>query len=322
MTSSNLAFVGDVGGTNARFALVENGNLVQGSIYNCVNMDYPDTVVAIESFLVAQGNPRVSSACLALACPITGDTVKLTNCDWEFSRKAICDALGLGNVMFVNDFKALAMGVPSLAPEQYYAIGGGAPQQLQPIGVMGAGTGFGVSGLIWGGSHWVALQGEGGHIGFAPANEMEMEILRIGWKEYGERVSVERILSGAGLEFLYRALSQIQGKVAGILKAADITKQAIEDQKSICREVINIFCGVLGTVAGDWALEIGAVGGIYIGGGIIPRLGDIVRASPLRERFEAKARFKNYVSRIPVYVITDSVQTALIGAAAILNDRK
>jgi len=322
MTSNNLAFVGDVGGTNARFALVENGNLVQESIHNCATRDYSDTVDAIKSFLAAKGNPRVSSACLALACPITGDTVKLTNCDWEFSKQALHDVLGIAQVMFVNDFTALAKGVPALASHQYYAIGKGVAQPRQPMGVMGPGTGFGVSGLVWGGSHWVALQGEGGHIGFAPANEIEMEILRVGWQEYGDRVSVERILSGAGLEFLYRTLSRIKGTVAEELKASDITRQAVEDPQSICRETVNIFCGVLGGVAGDSALTLGALGGIYIGGGIIPKLGDIVHASPFRERFEAKARFKNYVSRIPTYVIIDSTQAALMGAAAILTGRQ
>lgn len=314
--------MGDVGGTNARFALVENGKLVQESVYNCINRDYSDTVDAIKAFLAAQGNPKVTSTCMALACPITGDTVKLTNCDWEFSQKTIRNTLNLEQVIFANDFTALAMGVPSLTPNQYFAVGGGAAQPQQPIGVMGAGTGFGVSALVWGETHWVALQGEGGHIGFAPVNEMEMEILRIGWKEYGERVSVERILSGAGLEFLYRALSQIQGKKAEAIKASDITRLAIENPESICREVVNVFCGVLGTVTGDWALELGAVGGIYIGGGITAKLGDIVHSSPLRERFEAKGRFRKYISDIPLYVITDSVQVALMGAATILNNRK
>ncbi len=322
MTNNTLAFVGDVGGTNARFALVENGALVQKSLYNCINREYSSTIDAIQSFLDSHGKPNISGVCLALACPITGDTVKLTNCDWEFSRKAIRDALGIERVTFVNDFTALAMGVPSLGAHQYFAVGDGAPQAHQPIGVMGPGTGFGVSALIWGGSQWVALHGEGGHIGFAPFDETEMEILRIGRKEYGGRLSVERILSGDGMEFLYRTLNQIRGLKAEKLKAADITKLAMEAADSLCREVVNIFCGVLGSVAGDWALELGAFGGIYIGGGIMPRLGELVHTSPFRERFEFKARFKEYMSGIATYVITDSPQVALMGAATILNNRK
>ncbi|HEU5048254.1 MAG TPA: glucokinase [Rickettsiales bacterium] len=322
MTNKQISFVGDVGGTNARFALVEDGKLVSESIYNCINSDYGSTVDALKAFLREQGNPKVDSACLALACPITGDTVKLTNCDWEFSQKAIKDALGLRRVVFVNDFTALAMGVPELTPEQYFAVGGGSPKEHMPIGVMGAGTGFGVSALIWGGEQWTALQGEGGHIGFAPVNEVEAEIMRLGWKEYGERVSVERILSGAGIEFLYRSLSHIKGEKPRALKASDITIEAIEDPQSTCGEVVKLFLGVLGTVAGDWALQLGAMGGIYIGGGIVPKLGDLVHKSRLRGRFEAKGRFKDYVSEIPLYVITDSVQTALVGAATILNNRK
>lgn len=322
MTTRKLAFVGDVGGTNARFALVENDAIVQGSMHNCINREHTSIIEAIQSFLTAHGNPQLSEACIALACPITGDTVKLTNCDWQISKKAIHDSFGLSEVLLVNDFTALAMGVPSLGDKQYYTLGEGTAQHHYPIGVMGAGTGFGVSGLIWAHGHWVPLQGEGGHISFAPADELEIEVLRIGWKEYGGRLSVERILSGDGLEFLYLALCQIKGIPSEKLKASDITKQAVDDPKSIGLEVVNIFCSVLGGVAGDWALELGAWGGIYIGGGIVPRLGDIVKQSPLRARFEAKARFKGYVARIPIRVITDSVQTALMGAASILNDRK
>ena len=320
MIPNNLAFVGDIGGTNARFALVESGRLVTESLYSCINRNYSSTVDALRSFLATHGSPKVSGVCLALACPITGDTVKLTNCDWEFSRDAIRAALGIDQVLFVNDFTALAMGVPALGTHQYFSIGGGTPQPRQPIGVMGPGTGFGVSGLVWGGREWIAIQGEGGHIGFAPYDEVEMEILRAGRKEYGGRLSVERILSGDGLEFLYRTLSQIKGQPAEKLKAADITREAIAKPDSLSREVVNIFCGILGSAAGDLALILGAFGGVYIGGGIMARLRDIAHQTPFRERFEAKARFKNYISRIPTYVITDSVHVALMGAATILNN--
>jgi glucokinase len=311
-----------VGGTNARFALVRNGNIELDSIHNSVNREYPSITDAIKAFLAKHGNPKVLRAGLALACPITGDTVKLTNCDWQISQKEIQAAFGLTQVTLVNDFTALAMGVPSLAPNQYFAVGGGTPQPHHPIGVVGPGTGFGVSGLIWSGAHWIALQGEGGHASFTPTNEIEIEILRLGWKEYGGRISTERILTGDGLEFMCRALCQIKGKPPEKLKASDITKEAMENPASICREVMNIFCGALGSAAGDLALTLGAFGGVYIGGGITARLGNIVHESPLRERFEAKGRFKNYMARIPTYVITNSVHTALLGTATILNNRR
>jgi len=322
MTNDILGFVGDFGGTNARFALVENSRLVQESIYICVNRDYPTIADAIRDFLAVSGKPKVSYACLALAGAITGDKFKFTNCDWEFSGKALSADLKLKQLMLTNDFTALAMGVPALTSSQYYQVGSGSPLAHKPIGVMGPGTGLGVSGLVWSGRHWVALQGEGGHDSFAPTNELEIEILRIGWKEYGGRLSSERILTGDGLEFLYRALCQVHGKKAEELKAPDITRQAIENPKSICHEVVNIFCGVLGSSAGDLALTLGAFGGVYIGGGIMAKLGDLVAASPLRARFEAKGRFKDYMSGIPTYIITESAQVALVGAAAILNSQE
>ncbi len=323
MTSSRFGFVGDFGGTNARFALVENGKLTQESMYTCVNKDYPTITDAIRAFLKERGNPKVSHACLALAGAITGDRFKFTNCAWEFSKQELTVDLELKQLVLTNDFTALAMGVPMLSPSQYYQLGGGKPQVHKPIGVLGPGTGLGVSGLIWSGRHWVALQGEGGHDSFAPANDLEIEILRMGWKEYGGRLSSERILTGDGLEFLYRALCQIQGKKCEKLRASDITKQAIENHKSICYEVVNIFCGVLGSSAGDLTLTLGAFGGVYIGGGIIAKLGkELVTTSPLRTRFEAKGRFASYMSGIPTYIITESAHVALTGAVAILTNQE
>lgn len=317
-----LGLVGDFGGTNARFGLVENGILVREGVFSCVNRNYPTIADAIRAFLSERGNPKISYACMAVAGAITGDFFKFTNCSWEFSKKSLTEELGLEQLVLTNDFTALAMGVPTLEKSQYYQLGGGKPQAHKPIGVLGPGTGLGVSGLIWSGRNWVALQGEGGHDSFAPTNDLEIEILRIGWKEYGGRLSSERLLTGDGLEFLYRALCRIQGKKDENLKAPDITKQALENPKSICHEVVNIFCGVLGSSAGDLALTLGAFGGIYIGGGIVARLGNLVAASPLRTRFEAKGRFAQYMSAIPTYVITESAHVALMGAAAILNSKE
>lgn len=323
MTSNMLGFVGDFGGTNARFALVENGRLTQESLYTCVNKEYPTITDAIRTFLKERGDPKVSYACLALAGAITGDRFKFTNCAWEFSKQELTADIGLKQLVLTNDFTALAMGVPMLVSSQYYPLGGGKPQAHKPIGVLGPGTGLGVSGLVWSGRHWVALQGEGGHDGFAPTNELEIEILRIGCKEYGGRLSSERILTGDGLEFLYRTLCQIQGKAAEKLKAPDITKQAIENHKSICYDVVSIFCGVLGSSAGDLALTLGAFGGVFIGGGIMAKLGkELVTTSPLRTRFEAKGRFASYMSGIPTYIITESAHVALVGAAAILTNQE
>ncbi|MFP5393911.1 MAG: glucokinase, partial [Gammaproteobacteria bacterium] len=198
-------------------------------------------------------------------------------------------------------------------------VGGGAAVEGAPLGLIGAGTGLGVSGLIPSASGWTALLSEGGHVTFSPANETEVEILKFAWRQF-EHVSAERFLSGSGIELLYRALAHIRGKADEGLDAATISKRALAGECPLCDEAIDVFCGMLGTVAGNLAITLGAQGGVYIGGGIVPRLGARFDNSAFRKRFEQKGRFVSYLSQVPTFVIT-AEYPAFIGVSAILAEK-
>jgi glucokinase len=254
----------------------------------------------------------IKHAAIAIANPVEGDEVSMTNHCWRFSIAALKTALGLDTLVVVNDFAALAMALPHLKAEQRTPIGGGAAQAGKPIGLIGPGTGLGVSGVVPCGERWIALAGEGGHVSFAPVTRQEMTILQALWEEFGH-VSAERLLSGPGLELVHRALSGQR------LSAPAITSRALDGTSIACRETVDTFCAVLGSVAGNVALTLGATGGMYIGGGIVPRLGGLFAASRFRERFEGKGRLASYLARIPTWVVTEEYP-ALRGVAAMLDD--
>ncbi len=308
----------DIGGTNARFALeTAPGRIEQVQVLR--GADYPEFTDAVQAYLQLAGQPPVRHAVVAIANPVQGDQIKMTNHDWAFSIEAARQLLGLDLLLVVNDFTALSMAVPQLRADELQQIGGGAPKRDQPIGLVGAGTGLGVGGLVRGDGHWLPLASEGGHVAFAPANPREAAVLAYAW-QFHEHVSAERLVSGPGLEFIHRALLAIDGRPAAELKAADIVEGALQQGDAICRETVDLFCSVLGTVAADLALTLGALGGIYIGGGVVPHLGDYFARSPFRARFENKGRMSVLTQAIPTYVIT-AEYPAFTGVSAILADR-
>jgi glucokinase len=246
-----------------------------------------------------------------------GDRIRMTNSEWTYSIEAVRRQVGLETLLCVTDFTALAMALPHLAPQASRQLGGGEPVINCPIGLLGAGTGLGVSGLVPSRSGWVPLETEGGHATFSPFSEREIELLRLA-KQTWPHVSLERFISGMGLELIYRLLMESRGKEAEPLRAPDITARALSGECAWCNEVVEIFCQMLGTAAGNLALTLGARGGIYIGGGIVPRLGERFFASGFRQRFEEKGRFSSYLSHIPVYVILDTY-AALTGVSALLD---
>src|SRR5450830_1297270 len=292
----------DVGGTNARFALeVAAGHITLVEVLPCA--DYPSLSAALQAYLAlphiaAAGGQAVRHAVIAIANPVDGDFLSMTNHHWSFSIRAMREECGFTTLDVVNDFTALARSLPQLSSEQKHQVGAGTARPNTAIGLIGAGTGLGVSGLIPSHGGWIALQSEGGHVSFAPFNEVEVSILQFAWREY-EHVSAERLISGDGLELIYRALA---------------------DQSQLCDDVIEAFCCMLGTVAGNVAVTLGALGGIYIGGGIVPRLGPRFDRSGFRARFERKGRFANYVSQVPTFVIT-AQYPAFLGASAILSEK-
>ena len=313
----------DIGGTYARFAL-ETAPGVFGEMVSLRSADHPDFHAAVTAFLagLAPGlAARIEHAAVAIANPVEGDEVRMTNYHWHFSSEEMRQRLGLLTLVVVNDFTALAMALPRLSPAQRRAVGGGTAREHSVVGVLGAGTGLGVSGLIPVGpvtdSGYVALGTEGGHTSFAPRDEREIAILRYGLTRY-PHVSFERLLSGPGLELIHDALRDHAGLPPQPLAAPDITRHALAGTDALCAEALQAFCAVLGTAAANLAVTLGAFGGIYIGGGIVPRLGAYFDQSLFRARFEDKGRFSDYLKGIPTYVVTAEHATFL-GVSAILG---
>jgi glucokinase len=319
MTATNpstVKLVADIGGTNARFALVTGEGTVPVHAKTLAAREYPGLVEAVEAYLDQGKLPRPREAAVAIANPINGDWVKMTNHTWAFSIEQTRLALKLERLLMLNDFAALALSLPMLGAADLRKIGAGTPEPNRPLALIGAGTGLGVSALVPSPTGWIPLEGEGGHATFSPADALEAEILRLVWRDH-PHVSFERLVSGMGLENLYRVLTQIEGRTPGLLTPTEITQRALSGIDPLCVKTATVFCSMLGTAASNLVVTLGARGGVYIGGGIVPRLGAFFDA-PFRKRFEEKGRFSGYLANVPSYVILAS-DPALIGAAQALR---
>jgi glucokinase len=313
---SGFGLVGDIGATNARFALVQPGGQVSPAHVYALN-DYPSLPEAIEAYLREEKPAeKPVQAVLAVASPVTGDQVTLTNHPWTFSVKALRAQLGLRRLQVVNDFAANAVAVPHLGAHDVLKVGGGAAVKDAPLGVIGPGTGLGVSAFAPSANGGAMLAGEGGHVTMAPATAQESALLDLMRSRF-DHVSAERVLSGPGLLNLYNALCELAGTPAASYSAEQITNESVWHADPRTREATALFCAMLGTVAGNLALTLGARGGIYISGGIVPRIGAFFAQSEFRARFEAKGRLSPYAAAIPTYVITRPLPV-LLGAAALL----
>jgi glucokinase len=306
----------DIGGTYARFTLeTAPGVFEHTASLRCA--EHADFHAAVSAYLAGlPAGTVIEHAAIAIANPVEGDEVRMTNYHWRFSSEQMRQRLGLSTLVVVNDFTALAMALPRLAPGQRRQVGGGSAREHSVVGVLGAGSGLGVSGLIPVADGFVALGTEGGHSSFSPRDEREIAILRHGLRRYSH-VSFERLLSGPGLELIHEALRERAGLAPRPLAAPEITRLALEGGDAVCEETLQAFCAMLGTAAANLAMTLGAFGGIYIGGGIVPRLGAYFDRSPFRARFEDKGRFSEYVRGIPTYVVT-AEQATFVGASAIL----
>ncbi len=327
-SASSLPFAGprllaDVGGTNARFALEAAAGTI-GLVRVLACAAYPTLAAALRAYLAmpevaAAAGQGIRHGAIAIANPVSGDQVRMTNHHWAFSIEALRVECGFEVLVVVNDFTALARSLPLLSAAQKVQVGGGAAQAGAPLGLIGAGTGLGVSGLIPAAGGWTALLSEGGHVSFPPMDETEIAILRFAWREF-EHVSAERLLSGVGIELIYRALADLRGVPAEAIAAPDIVGRALAGDCALCDAVVEAFCTMLGTIAGNLGVTLGAQGGIYIGGGIVPRLGARFAQSGFRARFEAKGRFRAYLAAVPTFVIT-AEYPAFLGVSAILAER-
>jgi len=307
----------DIGGTNARFAL-ERGPGQFSAVRTLACADYPRFEDAAAAYLAGAGI-AVAHAAIAIANPVDGDAVRMTNHCWAFSIAGAKHELGLATLLVVNDFTALAMSLPVLPAAELVQIGGGCARTGCAIGLVGAGTGLGVSGLVpHAGGGWTPLQSEGGHVSFSPSDEREVAVLRHCWERHAH-VSAERLVSGPGLALIREALAARAGRVFETLAPSEIVALGLRDGDALCLETLECFAGMLGTVAANLALTLGARGGVYIGGGVVPRLGVWFAHSPFRARFEHKGRFSTYAAAIPTFVIT-APYPALLGAARMLAD--
>lgn len=311
--------VGDIGGTHARFALIREPGALPADVRNLACADYPGPREAILAYLAQVGGPTPHAAAFGIANPVTGDQVKMTNHVWAFSIEGLRQALGLDRLLVINDFTALALALPRLAPGELRQVGGGTALAHKAIGLVGPGTGLGISGLVPCGEGYVPLEGEGGHVTLAACDRREAELIALIAERYGH-VSAERVLSGPGLVALHDAVRRLEGAEAHTLSAQDISTRAIEKRCPYCVDAVDTFCAMLGTVAGDIALLLGARGGVYIGGGVVPKLGELFLRSRFRQRFEAKGRFAAYLGEIPTWVIL-APYPALLGAAIALDER-
>jgi glucokinase len=311
----NLRLVGDVGGTNVRFALIDLASpeprLLDPRGFLCA--DYPTLEGAIDHYLAERpAAARPDSAVIAVAGPVTAGAAELTNGRWRMSESSLL-AWGFGGARLINDYAALALSTRRLGDDDLGLIGPGLATATGSVAIIGAGTGLGVSAVIRDGQSEAVAVTEGGHIGFTPGDEVEIGVLRSLTERFG-RVSLERILSGPGLVNLRWALARSRSDEAPPLEPEQIVDLATRGTDPLCVETLERFCAIYGSAAGDLALAMGATGGVYLGGGIPPRILDCLRTSAFRARFEAKGRFAGYTAAIPTQVILHPY-AALLGAA-------
>ncbi len=310
--------VGDIGGTNARFAMqLSKGSPISEPIALPCS-EFPGPAEAIQKYLELTGLPKPNWAALAFATAISGDILAMTNNHWKFSIRELGNKLAVSNLRILNDFTALALSLPVLRTEDLMTVGTGSPMSGKAIGLIGPGTGLGVSGLFPNPLGFTPIEGEGGHMTMPAFNEREAELIRLAKKRFSH-LSAERLLTGSGLSLLYEVIAEANGVSHQSLPAHEISQRGVEGTCPLCKETIDTFCAMLGTVAADVALVLGARGGIYIGGGIIPKLGDYFVTSPFRTRFEEKGRFSSYLANIPTWVIR-APWPGLMGAANSLDD--
>jgi glucokinase len=301
------ALLADIGGSNARFAVLEPDHAYTAPIV-LQTADFSGFHTALDTFRQrADVSAPFARAAIGVAGPVTEDGASLTNCGWDLSLAAIRDAIGGGEAVLVNDFTALALSLPALVERDLRRLGGGGrPVPDAARAVLGPGTGLGVSGLVPDGrGGFVPISGEGGHVNLAASNAREMAILaRL--SERFEHVSAERVLSGPGLRTLYGVLAELAGNPeTEIPQPEDIARLAATMTSPIAVEAAALFTRWLGAVAGDLALTLGARGGVYLAGGIVNRWGTLFDAALFRDSFEAKGRFRDYLAPIPTWVITN-----------------
>jgi glucokinase len=312
------ALVADIGGTNARFALADLETLELSQIKQYVCSEQEGIAGTAKAYLkTLKESPRQGA--IAVAGPVTGEEIKITNSGWTFTADQVRAAAGLDDLVILNEFEALAVSLPHLRANELHRIGGGEPVPHAAKVVLGPGTGVGVAGLVWSGTAWVAVPGEGGHVTLTAHSAREFELierLRAG----RDHLSADRVLSGPGLVNLYRVIADSHGKRAEPLQPNDVLIRGLAGSDPIAVEALAMLVAWLGGFAGDTALLFGARGGVYIGGDIARKIVRVLSTGEFRRAFESKGRMRSYLAPIPISVVLAEF-AALRGAAVALRTK-
>ena len=308
------ALLADIGGTNARFALLlEDG--APGQVLHLPVADYPTAYDAAAAAMERLGCAQPpASAVLAFAGPVEGGRAVMTNAGWDTTAGELRQRFGFSRVRLLNDYAALALALEHLTEGDRLRIGPARASARGALAVLGPGSGLGVAALLPAEPHGLPLVSEGGHATMAAADGLEADLLAALREDFGH-VSAERVLSGPGLANIHRGLARVQGRTVSPLSPAEITRLGLEGGDDLCRLALERFCLFLGGFAGNVALSYGAQGGVFLAGGILPRFPDFLAASGFRARFEDKGRFRDYLSAIPTWLITRE-DAAFVGLAA------
>ena len=309
--------IGDIGGTNARFALASGDEVGFAEPLTLQCADFPSPIAAMRHYLEQVSAPDPGAVCLAAAGPVIDETIKVTNNHWTLSSDEIQRDLGVGRVKLLNDFEATAWSIPNIDERFLEAVGQVSQRDLPAgdfsVAIIGPGTGLGMGGLLKRDGRLVPIVGEGGHIGFAPKSKVQIDVLEM-LREKFERVCIERLLSGSGIENIYWALHALRGDKRQELSAPDIFAVAEKGSDPVAADATQLFFELLGQAAGDIALVLGALDGVYLAGGIVKRYPKMLHISGFRNEFESKGRHRSMMERIPTKLITYD-EPGLLGAA-------
>jgi glucokinase len=314
--------VADIGGTNARFALAtgkKDGLYSLEHIQIFKGKDFPTFEDALTQYLERLGGYQPTAMCAAIAGPVLGDRVQMTNLSWGFSCTQVAKRFGFEAFETMNDFAAVAAGIPLMDDDQLVTLKKGAANPGGNKAVFGPGTGLGVAGVIRHKNRWLPNPCEGGHVNIAPTSAFEADVIKAAMNRHGH-VSAEAFISGPGLVNLYRAICDLKGSTAVNFGPADITTNALAKSDDSCLTTLQTFCSFLGSFAGNLALTYGATGGIYLAGGILPRIQDFVINSDFAIKFASKGPMSGYLEPIPAYLVTYG-ELAFNGAAAWLEQQ-
>lgn len=316
---------GDVGGTNARLALVEvvHNRATIRAQHTYPSRAYPGLAPIVMKFCGEIG-ARPEHACIGVPCPATEDECLAPNLPWKVDPAAFADEIGIASSTLINDFTAIGHGIEFLRDEDLETLHAGEPRESAPIGLIGAGTGLGMGFLTWNGERYEVHGSEGGHVGFAPRGDQQLGLARALAHEFG-RVSRERVVSGPGVVATYRYLASIDDAPQNPAlrqemeredPAAVIFRHALAGSDELCRHTLDLFVDAFGAAAGDLALTVLALGGVYVGGGIAPRIVPYLRQGAFLQAFRDKGRLSKYIARVPLHIIVNP-HVALLGAAAV-----